>query len=222
MLSSIVVPAASKHTASVIFLHGLGDSGHGWAPVAEMLAPLLPHATFILPNAPQQPVSINMGMKMPSWFDIYSLGEVAPTRHDERGLLQSVEAIKSIVQDQINKGIPASRIVVGGFSQGGAISLLYSCLSETKHAGFLCLSGFLPMPDSVPKMLKLENQSTPLLMCHGDADDVVGFKWGVMSREKLESFGKEGLSFKTYSGMGHSTCNEEIRDVAGFLQKVIP
>ena len=109
------------HTASIIFFHGLGDSGAGWLDAMEMLAPALPFAKFILPTAPIMPVTLNFGMSMPAWYDIISLNREGKV--DEKGILTSKLVVDEFVEKEIANGIPANRIVVGGFSQGGAISL---------------------------------------------------------------------------------------------------
>jgi predicted esterase len=150
-LSFLTVKPATQHTATVIFLHGLGDSGHGWEPVAKMLAknPKLSHIKWILPNAPKQPVTLNYGMSMPSWFDIRSLDKDLTADdggEDADGMLSSAMKVNALVTTQVDdENIPANRIVVGGFSQGAALSLLTGLTSERRLAGLVCLSGWLPL-----------------------------------------------------------------------------
>ncbi|PVG00503.1 alpha/beta-hydrolase [Serendipita vermifera] len=151
ILSSITVNPSTKHTATVIFLHGLGDSGYGWEPVAKMLArnPKLSHIKWILPNAPDQPVTLNFGMKMPSWFDIRSLDKDLTADdggEDADGMLASALSVNKIVTTQVDdENIPANRIVVGGFSQGAALSLITGLTSERRLGGLVSLSGWLPL-----------------------------------------------------------------------------
>ncbi|KAI8998268.1 Phospholipase/carboxylesterase/thioesterase [Gaertneriomyces semiglobifer] len=219
-LKSIIVPATSTHTATVFFLHGLGDSGHGWAPVAKMLQPLLPHIKWILPHAPSRPITINMGMAMPGWYDIYQLSPGG--KEDTLGVTDSVSKIGDLIQQEIQAGIPPSRIVLGGFSQGSAVSITYSMLSEQKLAGFACLSGYLPLnPDTLRTKMNDVNKETPMLMCHGDADEVVAYQWGKMSFEKIKELGRN-VEFKTYKGVGHSSDMQELRDLAKWLSDVVP
>jgi len=149
-------------------LHGLGDSGHGWAPVAENLQPLFPHVKWILPHAPTQPVTLNAGMRMPSWYDITGLDSSAV--EDERGIkaaaqngyysillpssegnlqpnlsLPPIEIVSEVIESEIKAGIPPERIVLGGFSQGGAISLYTGLTGPYKLAGIVGLSSYLPL-----------------------------------------------------------------------------
>ncbi|KNC99734.1 palmitoyl-(protein) hydrolase [Spizellomyces punctatus DAOM BR117] len=218
-LKYLVVPAKSKHTATVFFLHGLGDSGNGWAPVAKMLQPLLPHVKWVLPHAPQKPVSINFGMAMPAWYDIHHLGPGG--REDEAGVMDSVSKITELINDEIRSGISADRIVLGGFSQGAAVSIVYSLTSNTRLAGFTCLSGYLPLTTNIDKLTNSTNKGTPMLMCHGDADEVVAYQWGKMTYDKLKELDRK-VEFKTYRGMGHSSSNDEVKDVAEFLKELLP
>ncbi len=158
VLQSITVPATTKHTATVIFLHGLGDSGAGWAPVARLLSrnPKLHHIKWILPHAPVQRVTLNMGMSMPSWFDIASLdadlmgglsedGIRADRSEDQQGILSSALAVSNIITKEVDDGIDSKKIVVGGFSQGAALTLVTGLTSERRLGGLVCLSGWLPM-----------------------------------------------------------------------------
>lgn len=146
-LKFLTVPAAAKHTATVIFVHGLGDSGHGWKPVADMFKtePSLRHIKWILPHAPTIPITANMGMEMPGWFDIYSFGFKGV--EDEDGMLQTVATLQTIINTEIEQSnISSDRIVLGGFSQGGAMSLLTGLTSKDhKLGGIVSLSGWLPM-----------------------------------------------------------------------------
>ncbi|KAJ1927906.1 hypothetical protein EC988_010201, partial [Linderina pennispora] len=147
-LTSVVLKARAQHTASVIFLHGLGDSGHGWAPVAQILSRTLPHVKFILPNAPESPVTLNFGMSMPSWYDIRSLERVTKDE-DEAGMRESMIKVNKIISDEVAAGISPERIVLGGFSQGGAMTLFTGLQSELKLGGLIVLSAYLPIRDRI-------------------------------------------------------------------------
>ncbi|KAJ3031800.1 hypothetical protein HK097_005408 [Rhizophlyctis rosea] len=217
-LRSVVVPATQKHTATLFFLHGLGDSGHGWAPVGQMLQRQLPHVKFVFPHAPSQPVTLNGGMAMPSWHDIYVLAPGGP--EDTEGLKRSVDGVSQLIKEEIDSGIPSDRIALGGFSQGGAITLLTAVTTEYKLAGFLALSTYSPIADLASRQ-KDTNKQAPILQCHGDADEVVPYSWGKMSHDLVKSLGFN-VNFKTYRYMGHSSCDEEIKDVATFLKEVLP
>ncbi|EJU06398.1 acyl-protein thioesterase 1 [Dacryopinax primogenitus] len=229
-----VLPKA-KHTATVFFMHGLGDSGAGWAPVADMLSEKLPHVKWILPNARTQPVTVNWGMDSPSWFDIYTLGDRSmPQREDERGMLDSVVSIEALVADEIEKNnIPSERIIVGGFSQGGALSMLFGTTTKHKLGGIVVLSAWLPLRDKIASMVSPELKTLPIFQGHGVQDAIVQCEWGRLSGEYLkEKFGvkvaepgklKEGgIIFKTYQGLLHGASDEEIEDLSKWLQEVLP
>ncbi|TPX57482.1 hypothetical protein PhCBS80983_g03813 [Powellomyces hirtus] len=220
-LKVVTVPAISKHTATVFFLHGLGDSGHGWAPVAKMLQPLLPHVKFVLPHAPERPITINFGTKMPGWYDIQALGPGG--KEDPEGVATSISQVSQLIEDEIKGGIPADRIVLGGFSQGGAVTNIYSLGGSHKLAGLVALSSYVPLTEKrLEQIQNPTNKETPMFMGHGDADQVVAHKWGKMSYDKIVELGKKVEPFKTYRGMGHSSSPEEISDVGAFLKKVLP
>lgn len=147
-LEFLTVLPTAKHTASVIVLHGLGDSGHGWKPVAQMLAkdPKLAHIKWILPHAHKTPVTLNMGMNMPSWFDITSLELDSVGGEDSKGMLASSVLVNRIITAEVDEAnISADRIVLGGFSQGAALSLLTGLTSERRLGGIFALSGWLPL-----------------------------------------------------------------------------
>ncbi|KAI9138474.1 Phospholipase/carboxylesterase/thioesterase [Paraphysoderma sedebokerense] len=220
ILDAVVHQAKSKHTATVIFCHGLGDSGHGWAPVGQMLAPSLPHVKWIFPHAPVQPVTLNMGFRMPSWYDIYSLSD-RDGKEDEKGLKESVDKVLALVKKEVDSGIPSDRIVIGGFSQGAALSLLSMLTGDTKFAGVAALSGYLPMRNKAKELMKETNKSTPIFMGHGDADEVVQHKWGSLTADALKALGYS-VEFHTYRGMPHSASDDELKDVLGFLKKIVP
>jgi lysophospholipase-2 len=215
--SPIVVPARQQpHTATVIVLHGLGDTGDGWAGAAPELAAALPHAQFIFPHAPERPISLNFGMRMPGWYDIKSLEDI-DQREDRAGVLESR---RYVLEDVVQSGA-ASRTAVVGFSQGGAIAL--ACLRDgaPRLAGVVGMSTYVPLRKE-PPLVGAANQETPVLLCHGDADAVVSYKFGVSASELLKEATTGPVELRTYRGMAHSACPEELRDVAAFLKKVLP
>jgi len=214
--SPVVISAASKHTASVIFLHGLGDTGHGWAHSLQLQK--LPHVKYICPTAPTIPVTLNSGCRMPSWFDLRTLDAEGP--EDEEGIKRASDLVIQMIADEEEKGISSDRIVLGGFSQGGALAI-YTALRCTKPlGGVIALSCWLPLYKQFP-YAALGNREIPLLQCHGDLDIVVPFKWGRMTHELLKTF-MCNVEFKSYRGLCHSSCEEEMEDVKVFLGKVLP
>ncbi|KAI9252739.1 Phospholipase/carboxylesterase/thioesterase [Helicostylum pulchrum] len=220
-LTSVIVAAKTKQTATVFWFHGLGDTGAGWSFLAEELSTLFPYVKWILPNAPVRSVSLNGGYPMPAWFDISGLDKSSFKNEDEQGMLNSLASVNRIIRDEVDNGIPANRIIVGGFSQGCVVSLLTGLTSEYKLGGIIGCSGWLGMSKKFPAMGSDANKKTPILMCHGDNDPVVKPEYGRESAEKLESLGYD-VTRKTYPGLVHSANDKEIRDIAEFLQKTIP
>uniref|UniRef100_A0A8D0C3K4 Acyl-protein thioesterase 1 n=1 Tax=Salvator merianae TaxID=96440 RepID=A0A8D0C3K4_SALMN len=215
-----IVPAAKKATAAVIFLHGLGDTGHGWAEAFAGIRS--PHIKYICPHAPVKPVSLNMNMAMPSWFDIFGL---APdSQEDEAGIKQASENVKDLIEQEVRNGIPSNRIILGGFSQGGALSLYTALTTHQKLGGVVALSCWLPLRSSLPQVAtNCVNKDIPILQCHGDRDPLVPLMFGSVTSETLKSMLNPGnITFKTYSGMMHSSCIEEMMDVKQFIDKHLP
>ncbi|XP_066479292.1 acyl-protein thioesterase 1 [Tiliqua scincoides] len=215
-----MVPAARKATAAVIFLHGLGDTGHGWAEAFAGIRS--PHVKYICPHAPVMPVSLNMNMAMPSWFDIFGLDPDA--KEDEAGIKQAAENVKALVEQEIKNGIPSNRIILGGFSQGGALSLYTALTTHQKLAGVLALSCWLPLRTSFSEgTISSVNKYIPVLQCHGDRDPLVPLMFGSVTSDKLKTMLDPGnVTFKTYSGMMHSSCIEEMMDAKQFIDKHLP
>ncbi|KAH8661944.1 Phospholipase/carboxylesterase/thioesterase [Xylariales sp. PMI_506] len=227
-MAPLLFQPAKKHTATVIFLHGLGDTGYGWADAFEnwRLRSKLDEVKFILPHAPQIPITCNGGMRMPGWYDIFALTgriEDLRTNQDEAGMNVTREYLSGIIQAEIDAGIPAERIVVGGFSQGGAMALYTGLTAKVKLAAIVGLSSYLPLDSKIPELLKEtnNNQKTPVLMCHGNVDMVVPYVLGRESSAMLKSIGFD-VTFKEYSGMGHSACLEELNEVEAFISSKLP
>jgi len=232
-LKYLTVNPRAAHSATVIFIHGLGDSGHGWKPVADMFGAdsALSHVKWVLPHAPVAPVTGNMGMAMPTWFDILDF-ELKSTE-DEVGMLRSVASINKLIDAEVNAGVPTNRIVLGGFSQGGALSLLTSLTSERKLAGIVVLSGWLPLYQKMKMMATPVNTATPMFWGHGKDDPLIKFNLCVRSVDFLkQELGipaaeagapeKGGLAFHSYEDLPHSTNNEELRDLKDWLKRVLP
>ncbi|XP_029191445.1 acyl-protein thioesterase 2-like [Acropora millepora] len=213
----VTVEATSKHTASLIFLHGLGDTGHGWSEGFSSLKGLQ-HVKFICPNAPVSPVTLNGGFRMPSWFDILTLNMPGP--EDEEGIKRAAGQIQSLIDEEIKSGIPSERIVLGGFSQGGALAVYTALTMEKTLGGILLLSSWLPIYKSFPACIK-GNSKTPILQCHGKLDPIVAFRFGEMTRDVLKSFCSK-FEFKSYADMAHSSSPEEMADVNKWLTGRVP
>jgi predicted esterase len=227
-LPPLVFPAVSRHTATVIFVHGLGDTGHGWSSAAEnwRKRSRLDEVKIILPHAPQIPITANGGFRMPGWYDIAALtGRIEDLRakQDEKGILESRKYLSGLIQSEIDAGIAADRIVLGGFSQGGAMALFTSLTGPVKLAGIVGLSSYLPLDSKFGDFLKENdfNRTTPILMCHGDSDVVVPTSFGKESAEWLKKHGFD-VTMKLYPGMGHSACLEELDEVEKFIGACLP
>uniref|UniRef100_A0A2K5C5E4 Acyl-protein thioesterase 1 n=1 Tax=Aotus nancymaae TaxID=37293 RepID=A0A2K5C5E4_AOTNA len=190
-----IVPAARKATAAVIFLHGLGDTGHGWAE--DFAGIRNSHIKYICPHAPVMPVTLNMNMAMPSWFDIIGLSP--DSQEDEPGIKQDAENIKALIDQEVKNGISSKRIILGGFSQGGALSLYTALTMQQKLAGVTALSCWLPLCD--PFL-----QDISILHCCRDCDPLVPLMFRSLTVEKLKTLvNPTNVTFKTYEGMMHSS-----------------
>ena len=209
----------TPHTATFIGpIHGLGDTNMGWAQQAMMLHQQLPWVKFVLPNAPTSPVTLNGGMAMPSWYDITDLTDRAG--QECTGIDDSRAEIIELIEEAKAEGIPASRIVVGGFSQGGAMALFTGLQYPEALAGVLCMSGYLAKSEGFE--LAAAAASTPVLHCHGVVDEVVRIGWARESVEKLKEMGVKDYTLKEYAYLGHGADMEELDDVSAWLKERLP
>ncbi|KAE8145034.1 putative phospholipase [Aspergillus avenaceus] len=226
-----IVPALKKHTATVIMAHGLGDSGAGWMGLAQnwRRRGMFEEVTFIFPNAPMIPITVNFGMSMPGWYDISKLGsdldfEETLRSQDEAGIIRSRDYFNTLIKEQIDQGIKPSRIVLGGFSQGGAMSVFTGVTNKEKLGGVFGLSCYLLLSDRIKNYIPEDwpNKKTPFFLAHGEDDEVVKYNFGKMSSTMLENIGLEDVKFKSYSDLGHSADPQEIEDLEKFLQQTLP
>lgn len=218
LLDCIIKETAANPTHAVIWLHGLGADGHDFAPIVpELQLGSSPAVRFVFPHAPVQPVTINGGMAMRSWYDIYQPDLVR--REDENGLRESEGAVRALIQAQNQQGIPTRNIVLAGFSQGCAMTLQTGLRLEEPLAGLVCLSGYLPLANKADAERNPANQRTPVFMAHGSFDPVVAPERAIASKEWLEQRGYD-LEWHTYP-MPHSVCAEEIDDISRFFRRVL-
>jgi phospholipase/carboxylesterase len=202
-------------TASVIWLHGLGADGNDFAPVVKMLN--LPHVRFILPHAAFKKVTANNGYEMRAWYDIVSF---APgSREDETGVRESQAYIESLISKEVTRGIAPSRIVIAGFSQGGAIALQTALRQKQTLAGVMALSTYLPLKATLAKEKTTANQNTPIFMAHGTFDQVITLERCRVSFEVLQTQSYT-LQWHEYP-MAHSVSPQEIDDIRTFLLQVL-
>jgi phospholipase/carboxylesterase len=201
----------------VIWMHGLGADGHDFEPIVPMLN--LPDVRFSFPNAPARPVTINMGFVMPAWYDILTL-EPSDTRERADDVLVSAAQIANLVDRERDAGVPSERIVLAGFSQGGAMALHVGCRYPHPLAGIMVLSAYHVLRDSHDAERAEANTHTPMLMCHGDRDPVVPIGRGEATRDDMVAAGHP-VEWHAYR-MQHEVCPEEIGVVARWLAARLP
>ncbi|MCM3564089.1 MAG: alpha/beta hydrolase [Hydrogenophaga sp.] len=214
-------PDASP-VASVIVLHGLGADGNDFVPVAQALdLAAIGAVRFVFPSAPVRPVTINGGYAMRAWYDIYppSANPAVPRREDEAGLRASMLQVQGLIEREIARGVPAQRIVLMGFSQGCAMTLLTGLRAPNRLAGLAALSGYLPLPQSTAAERSAANADVPVFMAHGEDDDIVVPERGEAARDVLQALG-HAVDWRTYP-MGHSVCPEEVADLNRWLLRVL-
>ncbi|NEX61532.1 alpha/beta hydrolase [Noviherbaspirillum galbum] len=217
-LEFIELSTGPAPSASVIWLHGLGADGSDFVPIVHELDRTgLPDIRFIFPHAPTMPVTVNNGYVMRAWYDI--LGVDLVRREDEGGLRSSQALVEEFIAHEKARGIPANRIVLAGFSQGCAMTLQTGLRHPEALAGLLCLSGYLPLHAVVAQERHAANQGTPIFLCHGTHDPVIPIARAEQSRDVLVGLGYE-VEWHAY-GMPHSVCAEEVRDVSGWLRRVL-
>jgi phospholipase/carboxylesterase len=216
LLPGVEIAPQGEHKSTIIWLHGLGDSGDGFAPIAPELKldPSL-GVKFIFPHAPIRPVTINNGMEMRAWYDIKSMD--MESRADVSGVIESSNLVKQLVENEIAKGIPANKIMLIGFSQGGVIALHLGTRFEQSLAGIAALSTYMSEPKNLSSQKHEANQNTPILCCHGIQDGVVPINLGKLAYNTLDENGYK-VSFKEYA-MQHSVCMTQIQDIAKFISE---
>ena len=205
----------TKINASVIWLHGLGADGYDFEPIVEKLD--VPNVRYILPHAPEMPVTRNSGYIMPAWYDLYGL--TGNSQEDENGIRTTQQYINSLIENEINRGIASKRIVIAGFSQGGAIALHTGLRYPKKLAGILALSTYLPLKTKLATEAHLVNAGIPIFMAHGIFDDIISLDMCKLSLNTLQN-NHFSVNWHEYN-MAHSVCVEEINDIRTFLKQVL-
>ena len=190
---------------TLIFLHGLGDSGKSWSDLARSFSGF----KCIFPDAPSIEIYINGNMRMPGWYNLYQLG---PGREDEPGLLKTRQYLQDLIQKEIDQGVQSKDIFIGGFSQGAVCALLAGLTIPIMLGGIIAFSGYLPIRDFVAKQ---QLNPIPVFMGHGKQDPVIPYSFSQLSKQVLEEL-KVNLVYKSYN-MEHSACVEEIQDVQNWL-----
>lgn len=214
MIEPLIIDPPTTVDSAVIWLHGLGASRHDFEPVADILQKqVLPHTRFILPQAPDRPVSLNMGMAMPSWYDIVALS--SPRQIDKGQLEESAQTVIELIEAQRKQGIPLNRIILAGFSQGGAVVMHTAYIAYPENVGgVMALSTYAPTFTEHTKLVA-GKIAIPSLHLHGTQDNVVDIKLGKAAYNFLLEQGANA-SWHDYPMM-HEVCNEELSDIAQWL-----
>lgn len=211
-MEAIQIETGRNPEGAVIWLHGLGADGHDFEPIVPELKLQKP-VRFVFPHAPIRPVTINNGMRMRAWYDIFQFGG---GREDEQGLRASQKLVEELIRAQ---GMPAEKIVLAGFSQGGAIVLQTGLRHAQRLAGIMALSCYLPIASTVAAERAEANKTAPIFMAHGRYDDIIPIDRAQASRDALEKMGCK-VEWHEYT-MPHSVCAQEIADISAFLSRVI-
>ena len=203
----------------VIWLHGLGADGHDFEPIVPELRldPGL-NIRFIFPHAPMIPVTINQGFVMRAWYDIRE--NRIEAEQDEAGIRQSAQALVQLIEEQVESGIATERMVLAGFSQGGAIALFTALRYPRQLAGAMVLSSYMPLSQSLEAEKNEANSGMPIFLAHGSEDPVVPVELAYRTHSQLEQQGYT-LNWHEYSGMAHSVSAQEIYDIAEWLQQTL-
>ena len=212
MLDCIELTTGEAPSLAVIWLHGLGADGHDFEPIVPELALGFP-ARFVFPHAPVRPVTINAGMAMRAWYDILSFDRGAA--EDAAGIRASAAAVAELVARELERGIPPERVVLAGFSQGGAIALHAALRAPQALGGVLALSTYLPLAGTLAAERSAANAAIPIFMAHGTADPVLPLALGEASRRALEALGY-AVDWHGYP-MPHSVCIDEIKAIGAWL-----
>jgi phospholipase/carboxylesterase len=217
-LQTIEVARGDTAAASIIMLHGLGADGTDFLPFADEIdLSAVGPVRWVLPRAPVRPVSINGGYPMRAWYDI--LGTDLTRREDQAGLRQSAAQVQALIDREVARGVPAGRIVLAGFSQGCAITLMAGVRCPQRLAGLAGLSGYLPLADSTLAEASAANRDVPVFMAHGRNDGVVVPARGAAGRDLLKAAGW-AVEWHEYP-MEHSVCMEEVADLRAWLLRVL-
>jgi phospholipase/carboxylesterase len=217
--SAIEVETGPEPQAAIIWLHGLGADGHDFEPVVrELNLEALPPLRFVFPHAPMRPITVNGGMTMRGWYDVTSI-DFGERQEDEAGIRDSANRLAAMMARENERGIDDARIVLAGFSQGGAIALHAGLRHPRRIAGILALSTYLPLRSTVPAEAHPNNRSTPIFMAHGWSDAVIPVDLAQLSARSLTEAGYS-LDWHAYA-MDHSVCLEELNAISRWLAGVL-
>ncbi len=211
-----VGPAGDDADYAIVWMHGLGASGHDFVPAVPMLR--RPKTRFVFPHAPSMPVTINGGYVMPAWYDILGMGSGSP--QDAEGIRRSIKAVEALVRREHERGLPYERIAVAGFSQGGAIAVQVGLRFPERLAGIVALSTYLVLEDDLAKSRSAANRETPVFAGHGTHDPMVTPERGAHLAETLRKWGQPVEECRY--AMQHEVCAEEFNDLAKWMETAFP
>ncbi len=214
-LETVEIEPAEPADAVVLLLHGLGADGHDFEPIATELA--APKRRWVFPHAPLRPVTINRGLRMRAWYDVASLDGSA---EDEPGIAESAQAIRGLIARERERGVASDRVVLAGFSQGGALALHTGLREPSRLAGVVALSSYLPLAAKLAGEVHPANAAVPIFMAHGSNDPVLPYALGQRSRDLLRSRGYE-VEWHSYP-IAHSVCSEEVAELRDWLERTLP
>lgn len=218
LLSHIELATGADPAATIIWMHGLGADGWDFMPIVrEIPLPEELQLRFIFPHAPVRPVTINGGMAMRAWYDI-AMTDIARLP-DEGGIRESQRQVEELIERERSRGMQPNRIVLAGFSQGGAIALQAGLRYKEPLAGIVALSTYLTLEDSLAAEASAANKAVPILMCHGTQDEIVPLRLAEASKSTLQAKAYE-VEWHTWP-MPHSVCAEEVEAIARFLMRTV-
>ncbi|MDC8446604.1 MAG: dienelactone hydrolase family protein [Nitrosomonas sp.] len=218
LLSTVEIETGPGPAHAILWLHGLGADGNDFVPIInELTVSSKKPIRFIFPHAPERPVTINGGYVMRAWYDIY--GANIGASEDETGIRTSQKAIDALIENELRRGIASTRIVLAGFSQGGAMALQAGLRQQSKLGGIMALSCYLPLSASLHHEAQPANTATPIFMAHGTHDAIVPITLAISSKEKLLR-AHYAVEWHEYS-IEHSVCSQEIDDIDQWLQQII-
>ena len=217
LLDALEIESALSPTAAVIWLHGLGADGSDFVDIVPMLGLKAIPTRFVFPHAPMRPVTINGGAVMRAWYDVR--GDAGVRREDEAGVRESQRQIEALIEREKKRGIPAGRIALAGFSQGGAMALQTGLRHPERLAGIMALSCFLPLTDKVSAEASAPNRDVPIFMAHGTQDPLIPMARARHAHDLLSSLGYR-LEWHEYP-IPHSVSPAEVRDISAWLQRIL-
>ncbi|KAL5242308.1 hypothetical protein ACI65C_009718 [Semiaphis heraclei] len=215
---AFIVSPTKKHTGTIIFLHGLGENGENWKLLLSKM--VKPNIKVICLNAKKIPLTLNKGFPTAAWFDLTSLDE--NKLEDETSIMRAVDNLHDIIDDEIaTTKVSATKTMLAGFSQGGALAMYAALTYHKRLAAVLTMSSWPLMRNTLPEAA-VNNTNIPMLQCHGTEDPVIFYRWGLNLNDVLKELNPNKYEFKSYEGLMHAVNDQELQDVKNFINKIFP